>query len=502
MKIDRHFVHNLTRSIGALLVALGTLSLSSVVLATSAPPAVAGAIALDPPLSLGWPFGAIGSAVDHIQIFNLFLSNNWNEDTTTPTPGTATLDDFTAALASSNYLDQLQQYGFRSARFAGAAGNVTGRCSIPASPVSFTSITSWVNCEAANLYGNLHTPSGTKTLWVVYAPPSVKFSDPIFGQDCSPPDDWNGFHAQTLPTTSLANFLNNWMFAYISTRCPSSTGLDAITEAAAHEVVESITDPGGVEWVDRQAVPGIGQVENAVLHDIVTFNLNAFKIDIQKLFADLQSTYAVGEAADMCENIPGAPAPSTVVPTIAGGTFDVVEYWSNEAHECVPVPIQSPPTTQDLTQIQFTITTGAADLGGGQNGSGAQAVVFANGGQFTVTLKTTNSPDWPNNSVNTETFQVPSWVLPPLTTANPISGVEIQQVQNNPGWSANNWDIDDLAVSLSFPGGPQVCQLDLTGSNQLQDGSTGLVRLSLTPGGSGNGPDSPEFFTGPTSGCP
>jgi hypothetical protein len=97
---------------------------------------------------------------------------------------------------------------------------------------------------------------------------------------------------------------------------------------------------------------------------------------------------------------------------------------------------------------------------------------------------------------------VPSWVLPPLTTANPISGVEIQQVQNNPGWSANNWDIDDLAVSLSFPGGPQVCQLDLTGSNQLQDGSTGLVRLSLTPGGSGNGPDSPEFFTGPTSGCP
>ncbi|MGB6728355.1 MAG: hypothetical protein WBE74_20860, partial [Terracidiphilus sp.] len=111
-----------------------------------------------------------------------------------------------------------------------------------------------------------------------------------------------------------------------------------------------------------------------------------------------------------------------------------------------------------------------------------------------------------NGSINTLDFPIPAIddqgnPIAPLTQTNGIAGVTINQVQSNPGWSANNWDIAAIQVSLFNPGSPQVCQLNLVGTSILQDGSTGLVRLSLTAGSSGNGPSSPEFLTGPGSGC-
>jgi hypothetical protein len=169
---------------------------------------------------------------------------------------------------------------------------------------------------------------------------------------------------------------------------------------------------------------------------------------------------------------------------------------------------QTPLTNnQPLTLIRFVITTGQADLGGGLHGSGATATVaLKNGDTFTVTLKTASQSNWNNGSINTLDFTIPATddqgnMIAPLTQSNGIAGVTINQVQSNPGWSANNWDIAALQVSLFNPGSPHVCQLNLVGTSVLQDGSIGLVRLSLTAGSSGNGPSSPEFITGPSSGC-
>ena len=80
-----------------------------------------------------------------------------------------------------------------------------------------------------------------------------------------------------------------------------------------------------------------------------------------------------------------------------------------------------------------------------------------------------------------------------LTQSKGLTGVRINLVQHNPDWSADNWDIANLQVSLFNPGSPQVCQLNLVGTSVLQDGSTGLVRLSKNAGSSGNGPSSPIF---------
>lgn len=188
--------------------------------------------------------------------------------------------------------------------------------------------------------------------------------------------------------------------------------------------------------------------------------------------------------------------------------YDLCTGWGTPTGALINQLGSNTPLTpnQPLTLIRFIISTGGADLGGGLHGSGATATVtLKNGGTFSVTLKTASQANWPNGSVNELTFPIPptdSNGNPVLLTQNVgIAGVVINQVQSNPGWSANNWDIAALQVGLLNPGSPAVCQLNLVGENVLQDGSTGLVRLSLTAGSSGNGPSSPFYATGPGSGC-
>lgn len=189
--------------------------------------------------------------------------------------------------------------------------------------------------------------------------------------------------------------------------------------------------------------------------------------------------------------------------------YDLCTGWGTPTGALInQLSSQTPLTNnQPLTLIRFIITTGGADLGGGLHGSGATATVsLKNGDTFTVRLKTTSQSNWNNGSINTLDFPIPTTddqgnPIAPLTESNGIAGVTINQVQSNPGWSANNWDIAALQVSLFNPGSPHVCQLNLVGTSVLQDGNIGLVRLSLTKGSSGNGPSSPEFLTGPSSGC-
>ncbi len=164
-------------------------------------------------------------------------------------------------------------------------------------------------------------------------------------------------------------------------------------------------------------------------------------------------------------------------------------------------------SNQPLSLIRFVVTTGNDDAGGGLHGSSQTATVFLpSGATFTLTLRNSGESNWGNGSVHQVDFPIPPQddngnPVPPLTATEGIAGVVINLVQHNPDWSADNWDIAALQVSLLDAGSPQVCQLDLVGTSVLQDGSTGLVRLSKNPGGSGNGPHSPEYLTGPGSGC-
>jgi hypothetical protein len=151
--------------------------------------------------------------------------------------------------------------------------------------------------------------------------------------------------------------------------------------------------------------------------------------------------------------------------------------------------------------IRFIVGTGDDDL---RNESTATADVFLkNGEQFTVTLKAKNAGSWGNGTVNGPLdFDIPSTVTTLPTPTQALSGVQINLIQGGSfPETDDNWDITTLQVSLFNPGSPQFCQLDLVGEFQLQDGSTGLVRLSGSKGSSGNGPSSPIYSPGPNSGC-
>jgi hypothetical protein len=161
-----------------------------------------------------------------------------------------------------------------------------------------------------------------------------------------------------------------------------------------------------------------------------------------------------------------------------------------------------------LTQIQFVVTTGNDDAGGGLNGSSQAATVFVpGGGNFSVPLRSSSQPNWGNYTTNVVTATIPATdsagnPVPQFTPESGITGVQIDLQQNNPDWSADNWDVYALQVNLlSADGSVSVPQLCLVGTATLQDGSTGLVRLSNSAGGSGVGPTSQVFSTSPGSGC-
>jgi hypothetical protein len=183
--------------------------------------------------------------------------------------------------------------------------------------------------------------------------------------------------------------------------------------------------------------------------------------------------------------------------------YDLVTGWGSPTCQLVSQLATVTPLTLNtpLSLIRFTVVTGDDDAGGGQNGSTQTAdVLLQDGTSFTETLRNSNEAHWDNGSTHQVQFAIPNTVNPPLTEAHGIADVRINLVQNNPDIAADNWDIADLFVNLLNPGSPQACQLNLVGTARLQDGSTGLVRLSKNPGSSGVGP-SKVFPTGAASGC-
>ena len=183
--------------------------------------------------------------------------------------------------------------------------------------------------------------------------------------------------------------------------------------------------------------------------------------------------------------------------------YDLVTGWGSPTCQLVsqlatvtPLSLNTP-----LAEIRFIIVTGNDDAGGGQNGSTQTTdVLLQDGTSFDVTLRNSSEHNWDNGSTHQVTFPIPNTINPPLTQTHGIAGIRLNLVQSNPDCCADNWDVADLSVNLLDPGSPQVCQLNLVGTARLKDGSTGLVRLSKSPGSSGVGP-SATFPTGVASGC-
>lgn len=205
---------------------------------------------------------------------------------------------------------------------------------------------------------------------------------------------------------------------------------------------------------------------------------------------------------DIADGVSNANGFGSGFTSVAG--YDLTTGWGTPTCQllnqlAIPTPL-TPNIPLDL--IRFVIKTGNDDMGGGLHGSSGTAdILLQGGGSFTVTLRNSGEANWDNWTTHQLDFPVPASLNPPLTQFQGIAGVRINLVQSNPDWSADNWDIANFGVSLFNPGSSQVCQLNLVGSASLQDGSTGLVRLSKSCCSSGVGP-SATFMVSSGSGCP
>jgi hypothetical protein len=273
---------------------------------------------------------------------------------------------------------------------------------------------------------------------------------------------WAGFIAlvnqliqQSDPGAGLAGFINPTLYDIALTR---GTGVD-LYEACFNDIADDVSNANG--W--PSSTPGLDEGFSSVA------------------------------GYDLCTGL-GSPKPALITqlatPTPADAAFKV---------------------------IRFTIQTGDDNLRGNNSGcagSGCTADVFwPGGGMSTFYLKEPDTDEsWDNWTSTGDLDQlIPTYdsngnLVPILNQSQGIEGVRINMQQGNYSFPCDpdNWDIRSLNVSLVAPSlvvNP-LCQLNLVGTSQLQDGSLGLVRLSETQGSSGNGPSSPIYNTGAGSGCP
>ncbi|MFZ1087077.1 MAG: S53 family peptidase [Terracidiphilus sp.] len=198
--------------------------------------------------------------------------------------------------------------------------------------------------------------------------------------------------------------------------------------------------------------------------------------------------------------------------SVAG--YDLTTGWGtptcallNQLSSITPL---TPNTPVDFVRV--TIGTGDDNFGD-NNSSGFVTITVPGGASFNGTLRNAGDGKWDNGSTHTVDVAIPNCttspcaagaINPPVTAGGGISSITINLVQSDPGCNTycDNWDINSLNVSLfnpPVPPNPTACQINLVGSASLQDGSTGLVRLSARPGGSGVGGSA--SFSAP-AGCP
>jgi len=199
--------------------------------------------------------------------------------------------------------------------------------------------------------------------------------------------------------------------------------------------------------------------------------------------------------------------------TVAG--YDLTTGWGSPQCGLIQQLSTVTPLTpnQPLDLIRFVFSTGDDNLrpnggfGSGCNGTGLIAtVLLQDGTSFPLTLKGTGtSEEWANFTTTPPIdFPIPSGVT--LTQSHGIKGITlaIQESYEGP-CGPDNWDLTAMTVNLFIPpfsSATSACQLNMTGTSTLQDGSTGLTRFSNSCCSSGVGQTATYLVTDSGNHCP
>jgi hypothetical protein len=432
---------------------------------------------------------ATGAAIVTDGVFsNIYLWPNPNTDTTwdkhlaslssgaVQSEKSEVLDEITCDLVSSSYFDALTQYGIAPPVFAGeestlqsCVDSVMANANANGGVIQSGALSDFVNCE--------QSASGPKTTQVnIIVSPDLKVAEYGKTQDVCATGS-SAYHWK-LPGTRD--------YTVIPTGTECNNTISGLTHSLSHEMVETLSDPGGFGWL-HESIPG--RVLNPP--------------------NDLEHQYNEGELGDICSSRGLYPSPPVEFddPAAGVGTLSVAPYWSNADNTCEPkfimnqtlvaktgnplvaftgqvheisetVALPSSVAGQAVQALEIAVTTGSDDLRGGSNlGDNATVVLNLRGAQSFTVNNINESNEWSNGALHTAFL-----AFPPGISAGDIVSISLK-TNFGGGVDGDNWNVNGLTLKAALSaqlGCPMtsVTLVNQQGTATLSDGSIGLVRMS------------------------
>ena len=292
--------------------------------------------------------------------------------------------------------------------------------------LEWTTIRSLSNCHQAGM-----DPSTQVNL--IFSPdiPIAKIGFPTAnGPEMCANTPTRAWHAWGLNVPNFAALPTSALCAGTSTQ---------FSRSMSHEVVEILSDPAGLGYGD---------------------------------FPNYEN-----EAADLCENLPDgftmvgpdsfgrywsnadgncqprldAPGGSQATTWILGEGSPLVRFTGSVHDQSFSVPTPRVDTVANLTEVQVVIQTGGDDLRGGSSPSDNADVTLNFAGGSTLTTNVNNGGNWDNGQTHSAVLNLPATPL----KASDISGVTIS-THFGGGLSGDNWNVDKVALVVSFANGSAV----------------------------------------------
>jgi hypothetical protein len=345
----------------------------------------------------------------------------------------AAIDGFTAALmnpAWPSYFDALMQYngihppGFFGSSVATQACVNSAMMDVHNGLLQWDTIRSLANCHRAGM-----DPSPQVNL--IFSP-DIKIADiPTAGvgtgpELCTSTDIHVAWHAWGLNTP-------NFVALPTSTACMAD--FTAFTKTMSHEVVETISDPGGMGMGDFGQHELGDNCENQTPAELTT----VAGFSLERYWSNFD-----GNCQPRLDPPPGATAVTWVL-----GQGSPLQRLTGSVHSLdLSVPTDRVTTDAPATQVQVVIQTGEDDLRGGGT-PGENANVTLNFGSSSITTVSVNGGrTWSNGETHAALLALPT----PAPRVSDITGVTIS-TQFGGGLSGDNWNIDKVALVVSFPTG-------------------------------------------------
>jgi hypothetical protein len=177
--------------------------------------------------------------------------------------------------------------------------------------------------------------------------------------------------------------------------------------------------------------------------------------------------------------------------TLGDGSKGIVRFTGSNHTFALPVSASQADASKPVNDLQLTVNTGSDDLRGGSSPSDNASVIIALGPGLSMTFPNINQgANWQQGSTHTVDLSTLN-SLPAGTTAGDLTQFTLSTMFGG-GLSGDNWDVTSLTLTAtlgcasaspspspsSSPTPMTFELLNLTGTTQLADGSTGLARFT------------------------